>query len=126
MTNDLDALGLYAPSARRTLPRVVDVLVGSVLYAVAVCLGLTLGYAVMYGLLADPCPHNDNCDQTYIGWGIGVCWGGTILALTTSLAMLVRAATTSRWAWYWPIVAMVVIYASSIGGLALAGLLSNR
>lgn len=99
----------------------MDILVGFALYAAAVLLGLTMGYVVMYGLLADPCPHNDNCNQDYIGWGIGVYWGGTILALVTSLVMLVRATATRRWTWYWPLLAMVVIYASGFGGLALAG-----
>ncbi|WP_040805927.1 hypothetical protein [Nocardia concava] len=126
MTIDLDAADDRAPSARRTFLRVVDALVGFALYVVAVLLGLTAGYAVMYGLLADPCPNNASCDQDYVGWGIVVCWGGTILALATSLAMLVRAAATRRWMWYWPVVAIAVIYASSFGGIALAGLLSAR
>ncbi|WP_069161346.1 hypothetical protein [Nocardia altamirensis] len=115
----------YYPMAQPQFParpqqRTWDLVLALVLYSIAAALGLVAAYfTVFFAFAADPCSAN-NCRDGYLGAAFAVSWGGTAVALVGSLVMVIVAAVQRWYQWYWPVLAMIMIVASFLGGVALA------
>lgn len=100
--------------------RTWDLVLALVLYACAAALGLVAAYfTVFFAFATDPCSPN-KCREGYLVAAFAVSWGGTALALLGSLVMIIVAAVKRWYMWYWPVLAMVLIVATFVGGAVLA------
>ncbi|MFE3195176.1 hypothetical protein ACFXHA_39660 [Nocardia sp. NPDC059240] len=109
------------PAPQRSL-RTWDVVLGWVLYAFAVPLGMFTAYiTVFFAFAADSCSSGVDCAYAYVDWGIWLSWGGTAFALISALVMLLISTFKGWLMWYWPVLSMAMIIASFVGGAFLAG-----
>ncbi|WP_433577309.1 hypothetical protein [Nocardia brasiliensis] len=114
----------YYPAAYQSAQpqqRTWDVILTVVLYCAAAVLGLLAAYCtVFFAFAADACGPGRNCKDEYLSAAFAVSWGGTALALAGSFVMIIIAAVQRWLMWYWPVVAMALIVASFLSGVALA------
>ncbi|GAB2510477.1 hypothetical protein GCM10027167_10650 [Nocardia heshunensis] len=96
-------------------------MLGWVLYAFAVPLGMFAAYiTVFFAFATDSCGSGRDCAYAYVDWGIWLSWGGTAFALGVGLVMLLVSTVKGWLMWYWPVLSMAMIIASLICGGYLA------
>lgn len=107
------------PAAPGYSPRSpADIIVTIVLSLVAVTEGVVAFFATgFFAMAADGCP---NCNETMIGLGFAVSWGGLALTAVGALLGIVIAAKRGRALWVWPALAMALIVVFFLTGGVLA------
>ncbi|WP_280362187.1 hypothetical protein [Nocardia wallacei] len=113
------------PMPMRPAPRPLrtwDLVLAIVLYSLAALLGVcAASFTPFFVMATDPCGYGTGCREEFATWGILVSWGGTAAALGGGLVMVVVAAVKRWYMWWWAALALLLVPASFVTGLLLAG-----
>ncbi|MGV9414138.1 hypothetical protein ACWDOP_29920 [Nocardia sp. NPDC003693] len=93
--------------------RVWDLVAGWCLLAVAAMLAVGTGVITVFFSIADAdCEFRAiECRPEFIGWAMGVSWGGAVVGVFGALVMVIAGTVRERVVWFWPVLGMVVIAA---------------